>query len=165
MAADDEIEACVRSQYARLVGVVSLVAGSRATAEEAVQEAFARALEIRRRGAVIDNLPAWVVTVALNRARSGRRRDDAERRAVGRLAARATVGAEPDREVEPVVRDALEGLARRQREAVVLYYFLDLDVATVARILGVAEGTVKTALSRARSRLAVLLADEEVQDR
>jgi DNA-directed RNA polymerase specialized sigma24 family protein len=47
---------------------------------------------------------------------------------------------------------------------VVLFYLLDLDVATVAGLLGISEGTVKTALSRARQKLAVLL-DGRTEDR
>jgi len=69
----------------------------------------------------------------------------------------------PAPELQMVVRDALDGLARRQRDAVVLYYLLDLDVATTARVLGISEGTVKSALSRAREKLAVLLREPELE--
>lgn len=40
-----------------------------------------------------------------------------------------------------------------------LRYWLDLDVAAIARVLGISDGTVKTQLSRARAALAPLLAD------
>ena len=38
-----------------------------------------------------------------------------------------------------------------------LYYFVDLDVASIAGVLGCAEGTVKSQLSDARVRLRTLL--------
>lgn len=66
-------------------------------------------------------------------------------------------------DVRVVVRAAIEGLARRQRDAVVLYYLLDLDVATAARLLTVSEGTVKTALSRARAHLAAVLVNRQLE--
>jgi RNA polymerase sigma-70 factor (ECF subfamily) len=54
---------------------------------------------------------------------------------------------------------ALQELDAGQREAVVLHYLADLPVAEVAVQLGVAEGTVKSRLARARDRLAALLDD------
>jgi RNA polymerase sigma-70 factor (ECF subfamily) len=46
---------------------------------------------------------------------------------------------------------------------VVLFYFLDQSVATIARELNVAEGTVKAALHRARALLAELLTERPTQ--
>lgn len=164
MAVDGEIEECVRAEYHRLVGAVTLVTGSRQLAEDAVQEAFARAVERSRRGYHFDHLAGWVATVALNYARSGHRRRASERAVHDRMRAAAR---DPDPgpapELQLVVRDALDGLARRQRDAVVLYYLLDLDVTTTALLLGVSEGTVKSALSRAREKLAVLLREPELE--
>jgi RNA polymerase sigma-70 factor (ECF subfamily) len=60
---------------------------------------------------------------------------------------------------------ALRALAKRQREAVVLYYWVDLDVAACAAAMGVSTGSVKQHLSRARANLAGALDlpdDEEV---
>jgi DNA-directed RNA polymerase specialized sigma24 family protein len=42
-----------------------------------------------------------------------------------------------------------------------LHYLLDLDVATTAAVLEVSPGTVKTALSRAREKLAAALRERE----
>lgn len=161
MTADEEIAASVRAQYTRLVGVVSMVTGSSHLAEEAVQEAFARAWERARKGYEFEHLAGWVATVALNQARSGRRRAASERAARARLAPAVDTSSDPD--VALVVRAALEGLPGRQRDAVVLYYLVDLDVATTARVLHVSDGTVKTALSRAREKLAPLLRAAELE--
>ena len=164
MAVDGELQRCVRAEYARLVAVVAVVTGSHELAEEAVQEAFARAWERTQRGEMFEHLEGWVVTVALNYARSGRRRRQSERRAVQRLAARSTTAAPLDPpDVSLVVRSALDGLPGRQRDAVVLYYLLDVDVATTARLLGVSTGTIKSALSRARARLSELLREPELE--
>ena len=55
------------------------------------------------------------------------------------------------------VREALRALPRRQREVTVLRYYLGLDVREIAEHLGIAEGTVKAMLFRARQSLAALL--------
>jgi len=92
------IRAFLATEYPRIVGAVALVAGSRAAAEDAVQEALARAWERTDRGEGIDSLPAWVTRVAMNLSRSALRRLRAELRARERLAAAAptaeTAGAE-----------------------------------------------------------------------
>jgi DNA-directed RNA polymerase specialized sigma24 family protein len=62
MALDGEIEECVRAEYQRLVGAVTLVTGSSQLAENAVEEAF-RAVERSRRGYHSDHLAGWVATV------------------------------------------------------------------------------------------------------
>src|SRR5918993_629783 len=160
MAVDGEIERCYRSEYRRLVGVVAVVTASTGLAEGAVQEAFARALVQSRRGRPFDHLPAWVVTVALNHARSGRRKASSERRALRRLATAPPAEGLSDDSGTLALRAAIADLARRQQDAVVLYYLLDMDVASVAGALGISSGTVKTALARARDRLAVLLGEE-----
>ena len=71
---DDRLRAFVDGEYRQVVATVELVCGSLATAEDAVQEALARAWEREARGETIDRLPAWITTVALNLARSQMRR-------------------------------------------------------------------------------------------
>jgi RNA polymerase sigma-70 factor (ECF subfamily) len=163
MPVDGEIEGCIHAEYARLVGAVSLVTDSPQLAEEAVQEAFARAWERTQRGHRFDHLAGWVATVALNQARSGRRRRASERRTIERLAAASVVEIDDGAEVAMVVRSAVDGLPGRQRDAVVLYYLLDIDVATTADLLRISEGTVKTALARARQKLARVLGEQELE--
>ena len=57
--------------------------------------------------------------------------------------------------------DAVLALPEEQRAAVVLFYYEDLTLAQIAKVLGVAQGTVKSRLSRARGRLRELLREEE----
>ena len=152
----EAIERFVESEYVRVVAAVAMVADSLALAEEAVQEALARAWERGRRGHEVESLPRWVVTVALNVARSARRRRRLEA-SVGWSPAPAVPA--PESAVD--IARAVSALPLRQRQAVVLHYYLDLDVAETARTLGVSPGTVKTALHRARRTMAVRLGDAE----
>ena len=151
---------------AKVVATVALVCGSVATAEDSVQEALARAWERLDCGDGIDRLPAWVTTVALNLARSQMRRWRSERRARDRLGPlRDDLSNAPAASGDAhAVREALRALPRRQREVTVLRYYLGLDVREIAEHLGIAEGTVKAMLFRARQSLAVTLADDDEPD-
>jgi RNA polymerase sigma-70 factor (ECF subfamily) len=157
--------------YPRLVAAIALASGSRAAAEDAVQEALLRAWERSEKGEEIESMQAWITTVALNLTRSGLRRLRSERRAKSRLR-EAGWGEDPALDAGRTVdvERALATLPRRQREAVVLRYYLQLDTREVAVALGVSEGTVKSTLFRARAALADALGmhqseSEEANDR
>jgi RNA polymerase sigma factor (sigma-70 family) len=160
-----ELAAFIRTSYPRVVGTVTLVCGSRALAEDAVQEALARAWERTERGLEIDSLPAWVTTVALNVARSGFRRVLAEQRARRRMADAQAPAAELGAEfMDFEVQRALADLPRRQREVTVLRYYGGLDLEEIARTTGVNVGTVKTQLHRARRAMAVALGPNNLEE-
>ncbi len=155
----------LHTRYPRLVAAVALASGSRAAAEDAVQEAMLRAWERSERGEEIESLNAWVTTVAMNLSRSGLRRLRSERRAKARLRARGWTedpAAAAGRAID--VNRALSTLPRRQREAVVLRYYLQLDTREVAAALRINEGTVKSTLHRARTTLADALGIHETEE-
>lgn len=144
---------------------MALITGSRAAAEDAVQEALARAWERSERGEQIESLPAWVTRVAMNLSKSRLRRMRVEARHrsdVARVVADG--GATSDSRID--VGRALADLPHRQREVTVLRYYLGLNVAEIAQTLELNEGTVKTSLFRARKALAAVLGEpvEEAND-
>ncbi len=149
---ETEIRLFLRDTYPRLLGAVALVTGDLATAEDAVQEAIVRAWERSERGERIEALDRWVAAVAMNLSRSRLRRLRVERLAGPRLVAAATSD-EPSGDAIDV-RGALAALPRRQREATVLRYYLDLSTAEIAHLMKTSEGTVKSQLSKARGHLA-----------
>lgn len=153
----------VRAEYPVLVAALGLVCGSREAAEDAVQEALAKAVIAEQRGRHIDSLSAWVRVVALNLLRNRWRSLARERGALRRLS-HAGAG-DPDvggsREDALDLRNAVARLPRRQREAVALHYRLGLSVVETALAMDVTDGTVKTLLSRARSALSATLGDAE----
>lgn len=83
----------------------------------------------------------------------------------------AAVGGDPEeaektvlqKEERQFMRKALDALPEEQREAMVLRYYADLTVPEIAKALGCREGTVKSRLSRALGRLALVLGDSEKQ--
>ena len=159
---ETELRLFLRDDYPRLVGAVALVSGELAAAEDAVQEAIARAWERTERGEQIEALDRWVAAVAMNLSRSRLRHLRVERRARHLLAAPAAVDAPSADAID--VRNALLALPHRQRSVVVLRYYLDLDTAEVAAAMGTSEGTVKSQLAKARAHLADFLATPDADD-
>jgi RNA polymerase sigma-70 factor, ECF subfamily len=146
------------SNYGRLVVQLYAVTGSLADAEDAVQEAFARASVRWKRIRSYDSPEAWVRRVAINLAYTAVRRA----RRVGELLARTEPPPAPPVSADTVALvEALKALPLPLRQVIVLHYLTDLPVEQVAGELGIAVGTAKSRLSRAREALARELADGE----
>jgi RNA polymerase sigma-70 factor (ECF subfamily) len=156
-----DLDALYAASYRRLVVQLFALCGDVVEAEDAVQEAFVTALRRRRRLEEVDNPEAWLRTVAVNRVRARWRHAAVVRRLQPRVpgpAAPVEVG--PDHVA--LVR-ALGELDDASRRVVVLHHLADLGVADIAAELGIPEGTVKSRLARARTRLAALL-DEHADE-
>jgi RNA polymerase sigma-70 factor (ECF subfamily) len=154
MAEQESLHDLYDGSYRRLVGQLYTVCGSLSEAEDAVQEAFVRAVEKPRRFAAVDNPEAWLRVVALNVARSRFRRQGRHRQ----LVTEVLPPPEPALSLDHVALvEALRQLPYEQREAIALHHLVDLPVREIAGQLGVPEGTVKARLARGRARLAPLV--------
>jgi RNA polymerase sigma factor (sigma-70 family) len=158
VSVDPTFQALYEREFPHVVRAAFLLSGDPQLAEDAAQEAFARALV---RWGRIGSRPwagGWVTTTALNLARRQLRR---------RPAPGSEGRASTDDEELMDLRAALRRLPARQQEAVALHYLLDLPVAETATVMGCDEGTVKTHLSRARLALerALRLDDDGRQAR
>lgn len=133
--------------YNRAYGVAYALCGDRGEAEDAAQEALARALVQWNR--IHRYAEAWVVRTASNAAIGSWRKR--RRTTVTHEDHTGSVEATDATRVD-LVR-ALRGLPRRQRDVVVLRYIADLSEADVAAALGCATGTVKAHASRGLAHL------------
>lgn len=154
----DDVELLYAAAYPRLVSVVAVAAGSRAEAEEVVQEAFARLLPRWSAVSRYDDPEAWVRTVAVRLLSNRFRKARNGRTAYARHGAPDPVE-EPSADRVDLDR-ALAGLPAAQRHALVLHHLCGLPVAQVAADLGVPVATVKARLQRGRAALAPLLREE-----
>ncbi len=147
--------------YRRLVAQVYAFTTDLTEAQDAVQEAFARALARRGQLGDIEAPEAWLRTVAINIVRRRWRRKQLLNTILLRerpLTKMLEDAPEPDR---TDLREALATLPRPYREVIVLHYLADLPVDEVSAILEVPVGTVKSRLSRGREALKGLLDDVE----
>src|SRR5262245_3060539 len=127
-----------------------------------LQDAFAAAIGERRKYRLTGSLDAWIWRIVVNRAISERRR---VARTAQCIPAARDDGA-PDHDHDgPTSRIAarLVQLPERQRLAVFLRYYADLDYAAIGAVLGISSGTVGASLHRAHETLRAALAPEEAR--
>jgi len=139
------------ASYRRLVTQVYAAIGDRDEAEDAVQEAFAKAVAAGRKWREVTNHEAWLRTVALNSFRTRARRRRLFQRAHPVI---STPSESPGVSEDHVaVMAALGQVGEHHRVVLALHYFADLSVAEIAAELGLPAGTVKTRLMRGREAL------------
>jgi RNA polymerase sigma factor (sigma-70 family) len=146
--APDELETLYRSGFEGFVRVATAIAGDPESGRDAVQSAFVSAVRNRRQFRGAGTLEAWVWQIVVNAARKARAAEAAELPA--ELQANGNGHAAED---ELGVRRFVAALPPRQREAVFLRYFADLDYKTIARVLELEPGTVSATLSAAHQTL------------
>jgi RNA polymerase sigma-70 factor (ECF subfamily) len=159
-------EGIVRRWQGPLINLAYRFCHDRGRAEEMAQEAFLRAYRALGQWRKDAAFSTWLFALATNLYRSELRRIPARTVSLEEIAeppdARASDGGLEDHDRDLAVRRAVGSLPAKYREALILFYFHDMDVTTAARSLGLPEGTIKARLSRGReilrSKLPPLLA-------
>jgi DNA-directed RNA polymerase specialized sigma24 family protein len=151
-----QLEALYRERFDHFSRVAAGICGGAEPGRDAVQAAFATAVRRRRTYRGSGSLEAWVWRIVVREARR--------------------VAGEPrelplDASVEPLanghaddplgIRSRVAALPERQREALFLRYYADLDYRAIADLLGIEVGTVSATLSAAHQALRKRL--EEVR--
>jgi RNA polymerase sigma-70 factor (ECF subfamily) len=154
----------------RLVAVMHHLVGSPDEAEDLAQEVFLRVYRTRKNYTPKAKFSTWLFTIANNLALNALR-DRKRRPAVpldvydsGPLGTRSTEAGASGRDEPPshslqqkeladVIRRALDDLNERQRVAIVLNKFEDMNYADIADVMGLTTKAVKSLLSRARAKL------------
>lgn len=139
-------------EYERLVRSLTIIAGEREVAADAVQESFVRLLRHWDEVREYDDPVGWVRRVALNLIADHHRSRDRQAKLVARAERERTVSQyalASDQELW----EQLRRLPARQRTAVALHYVGDLTMREVAETMNVSEGTVARHLHRALQTL------------
>jgi RNA polymerase sigma-70 factor (ECF subfamily) len=166
-------ELVTRYQH-RLVAVMHHLVGNAEEAEDLAQEVFLRVYRSRLKYRPRSRFSTWLFTIANNLALNSLR--SKQRKPVvplnvsdsGPLGPRPAEQLVQDRGVGPghqmqqqelaaVVRQALDQLNERQRMAVVLNKFEDMNYAEIAEVMGLTTKAIKSLLSRARMNLRAAL--------
>lgn len=145
-----ELETLYRTRYRHFLRVAAAILGEEAAGHDAVQEGFVQALREQRSFRGEGPLEGWVWRIVVNAALGARRRRVERREAPEAL----DVGSSHVHYADVLgVRAWIAGLPERQRLAVLLRYYGDLDYRSIAQALGVEEGTVAATLSTAHRAL------------
>jgi RNA polymerase sigma-70 factor (ECF subfamily) len=158
----------------RLVAVMHHVVGNAEEAEDLAQEVFLRIYRARKRYRPRSKFSTWLFTIANNLALNALR--SRQRKPVvplnvhdsGPLGPRPAEQMVRDKtgppsqrvqqqELAAVIQRALDGLNERQRIAVLLNKFEDMNYAEIAEVMGLTTQAVKSLLSRARTNLRAVL--------
>lgn len=174
---EDDAEAftdLVERYQSRLVGIMHHLIGNAEEAEDLAQEVFLRVYRSRKNYSPKAKFSTWLFTIANNLAmnvmRSRRRKPTVplEAEESGPLGARPAEQLAVDTELTParglrqqelkaMIRAALDELNERQKMAVVLNKFEEMNYAEIAEVMGLSTKAVKSLLSRARTRLREVL--------
>lgn len=144
-----------RDHYRSLVRLAALLLDDLGASEEVVQDAFVKLHQGWDRVTDPSRRVAYLRSIVMNGARSRGRRRAARSRlhivaaGAAESAEAGAVRAEDHREVLA----ALRALPDRQRDCLVLRYYLDLSEAEIAATLGISPGTVKTHTHRGMAAL------------
>ena len=152
--AREEFRSYVAARSPALLRTAYLLTGHRADAEDLLQTSLAKTYlawdRIREREA----LDGYVRRVMVNTQTSWWRRRKVDERPTDELPDRGSGrDGTADLDLHDALWTALSTLPKRQRAMVVLRYYEDLSEAETARVMGVSVGTVKSATSRALSKL------------
>lgn len=142
---EQEFQAAYEQLFPLAFRVACRYSGDRQEAEDAAQEALARAFQRWARLRGQPWIAGWVLTTTLNVLRKRRPID---------LADPSVETASVDIEASLDLWAAIRRLPRRQAQAVLLHYLADLSIGDMATAMGCREGTAKAHLDRARKRLA-----------
>jgi RNA polymerase sigma-70 factor (ECF subfamily) len=182
---DDDSQAfaeLVELYHHRLVTVMHHLVGNNEEAEDLAQEVFLRVYRGRKKYHPKAKFSTWLFTIANNlalnvlRTRQRRPTIPLNVRDSGPLGPRPAEQLVLDRDDQPqdriqkqelttIVQQALDTLNERQRIAVVLNKFEDMNYAEIAEVMGLTTKAVKSLLSRARDNLRVALQDYIQMDR
>jgi RNA polymerase sigma-70 factor (ECF subfamily) len=136
----EDLEQLYRAKRPQFCRAAAAIAGDRSLGEDAVQDAFAKAVRKRRSYRGEGPLEAWVWRIVVNAARDARRRQSPV----------AWIRERPANLNGSGSLLPLELLTERQREVLFLHYYADLDYGTIAEALEISPGTVGATLSTAR---------------
>jgi RNA polymerase sigma-70 factor (ECF subfamily) len=151
-----ELEALYRDRFEHFARVASAICGDVDLGRDAVQTAFTTAVRERRNYRGSGPVEAWVWRIVVNEARRIGREPHAAPLET------AAEGVSNGRDADALgVRAWIATLPGRQREALFLRYYADLDYRAIAEILEIEVGTVSATLSAAHQNLRKKL--EEVR--
>ncbi len=150
-------EGIVRRWQGPIVNLAYRFCRDRGRAEELAQEAFLRAFRGLGKWRKESVFSTWLFALAANLCRSEIKRIPPRTVSIGDVAeprdSRPSDGGFEEEDRDRAIRHAVFALPPKYRDALILFYFHDMDVSAAAQSLKVPVGTIKARLSRGREFL------------
>ena len=158
------IDSYIRQYGGRLYGLCRTLCASEADADDLYQETWLKVIRYYDRYDPSREFEPWLTRICVNTYRSTLRRmirspvfpfhtNEEKDAAMEKLAA-------PEKEDYAALYAAIDQLPKKLRLTVILFYFRDMDIASVSAVLGMPAGTVKSRLHKARKLLREVLGNE-----
>ncbi len=157
-----DLESAYRDRYPDFLRVATAISGGAESGRDAVHDAFVDLIRARESYRRNGHLEAWAWAAVVNAARKQARRRGSLPLKEEALDRPSTNEGEDGR--HGAVRAAIARLPERQRLALFLRYYADLDYASIAEALGTAPGTVAAALHAAHETLRQTLQEVDSND-
>ena len=151
----EEVEALYRERQDKADAKADAAAATpKSVADDAVQDTYLRYCSYDKEFADEDHIRAWLLRVAINRARD-QKRSFWEKHRVSWEDYMETLSFEAPEDKS--LFEAVMSLPAKYRTVIHLFYYEDYSVARIAEILHSREGTVKSQLNRGRQLLKTKL--------
>lgn len=166
----EELKALLEQQHASSFGwALSCCRRDTADAEDVLQIVYLKVLEGKARFNGAASFKTWLFAVIRKTAADQRRKNLMRALTTLRAAERGTAASRSERpdesayraEIQVVFRRALARLPRRQREALELVFYHELNLQEAATVMGVSLGSARTHYERGKKRLRQLLEETE----
>jgi RNA polymerase sigma factor (sigma-70 family) len=144
-----DLERLYRQRFAAFARVATAISGDPERGKDAVQAAFVAAVRGVDSFRGVATLEGWVWRILVREARRLVPRVESS---LEEVSAEGQTNGSLDGSMAEI-RTFIAALPPRQREAVFLRYFADLDYRTIARVLGIETGTVSATLNAAHQSL------------
>ena len=157
---DAEAQAALYERhYATMVWIAYSVLLDRGGAEDAAQQAFARAFEKLSRLRHKERFGPWLTTICRNAAQD-MLRDRQRRASLQEVATRESQSDQNHNGFDRLVKEAVDSLPTMYREVIVLHYYTNMSYREIESVLGISGDKVKGRLARARKRIRIRLEEE-----
>ena len=172
---DEAFSQLVAAYQDRLVSIFSHLVQDQESAEDLAQDVFLRIYRARHGYKATAKFSTWLFKIANNLASNSRRSKGRRREVPLKASESGPLGPRPEeklvaeksafmptrqlakREMQEMVRDALDSLNERQRMALLLHKYEEMSYADIGETMEMSPAAVKSLLSRARESLRVKL--------
>lgn len=157
---ESKFNECVRTQSQRLYLIALSFTKNQADAEDRLQNVYLKLWNCKKEFNSDEHMAKWLTKVCINESKDLLRLHFRKRNVPLEEAINLS-NIDNTQDIDLI--KAVMSLPKNQRTVIHLFYFEDLQINEIAKLLNIKESTVKTRLSRSRQKLKVKLGDEDYE--
>jgi len=143
----------IYNEYHKMVRNVLFNMTGQDVLDDLTQETFIRIWAGLPRFALRSSIQTWIYRITVNTATDHLRKKKSMNNLDSELKEKSTENSSPEVSYTEIISEALSGLEDDFRVVVVLFYFEELSIKQIAKILELPEGTVKSRMHNAKKKM------------